>query len=130
VYATGWVPQLQKEIAECEITPERLSIDPQAMIICEEDRVFEKRTLEPDIGSTAQGVGAATARKILRTAAQPKVQLAKDIPELAPYIRPSLQLLEGAFSWGARVFVEGTQGTRAQHPPWFLSIRDVPRDIR
>src|SRR5260370_8749395 len=81
------------------------------MIICDEDRVFEKRSLEPAIGSTAQGVGAATSRKILRTAAQPKVQLARDIPELAPYIRPSLEVLEGAFSQGARVFVEGTQGT-------------------
>jgi adenylosuccinate synthase len=81
------------------------------MIICTEDRVFEKSTLEPEIGSTAQGVGAATSRKILRTAAHPPVQLARDIPELTPYIRPSLEVLEGAFSQGARVFVEGTQGT-------------------
>ncbi len=109
--AVIWVPRLQKEIAECEIPPQRLSIDPQAMIICDDDRVFEKKTLEAEIGSTAQGVGAATSRKILRTAANPKVQLARDIPELAPYIRPSLEVLEGAFSQGARVFVEGTQGT-------------------
>ncbi len=109
--AVIWVPQLRKEIAECEISPDRLSIDPQAMIICEEDRAFEKRTLEPEIGSTAQGVGAATSRKILRTAANPKVQLVRDIPELAPYIRPSLEVLERAFSRGARIFVEGTQGT-------------------
>lgn len=109
--AVIWVPQLRKEIAECEISPDRLSIDPQAMIICEEDRAFEKKTLEPEIGSTAQGVGAATSRKILRTAANPKVQLVRDIPELAPYIRPSLEVLERAFSRGARIFVEGTQGT-------------------
>ncbi len=90
--AVIWVPRLQKEIAECEIPPQRLSIDPQAMIICDDDRVFEKKTLEAEIGSTAQGVGAATSRKILRTAANPKVQLARDIPDLAPYIRPSLEV--------------------------------------
>jgi adenylosuccinate synthase len=109
--AVIWVPQLQKEIAECEVAPNRLSIDPQAMIICDEDRAFEKKTLEPEIGSTAQGVGAATARKILRTAAHPQTQLARDIPEFAPYIKPSLEVLESAFSQAARVFVEGTQGT-------------------
>ncbi len=109
--AVIWVPQLQKEIAECEITPDRLSIDPQAMIICAEDRAFEKRTLEPEIGSTAQGVGAATSRKILRTAAHPQTQLAQNIPELTRYIKPSLEVLEGAFSKAKRVFLEGTQGT-------------------
>jgi adenylosuccinate synthase len=109
--AVIWVRQLQKEITECEVTDDRLSIDPQAMIICEEDREFEKKALELAIGSTAQGVGAATSRKILRTAANPKVQLAKDIPELAPYIKPTLDVLERAFSQGARIFVEGTQGT-------------------
>jgi adenylosuccinate synthase len=81
------------------------------MIICDEDRAFEKKTLEPEIGSTAQGVGAATSRKILRTAAHPQTQLARDIPALARYIKPSLEVLESAFSKAKRVFVEGTQGT-------------------
>jgi adenylosuccinate synthase len=63
------------------------------------------------VGSTGQGVGAATSRKILRTAADPAVQLAKDTPLLATFIKPTLEVLETAFSVGARIFLEGTQGT-------------------
>ena len=45
---------------------------PQAMIIEEADRDFETKSLKKSIGSTAQGVGHATARKILRSAADPQ----------------------------------------------------------
>ncbi len=105
------VPKLLKEIAECSITKERLSIDPHAMLIETADIKFEDKTLKGEIGSTAQGVGSATSRKILRTAAKPKVRLAKDSAELKPYLRETLSLLDDAFSLGKRVFVEGTQGT-------------------
>jgi adenylosuccinate synthase len=73
------VARLQKEIADCELTAERLLIDPQAVIIADEDRKFEEKKLVKSVGSTGQGVGSATSRKILRTAADPPVQLAKDI---------------------------------------------------
>jgi adenylosuccinate synthase len=105
------VARLQKEIADCELTAERLSIDPQAIIIADEDRKFEEKKLVSSIGSTGQGVGSATSRKILRTAADPPVQLAKEIPQLAPFIKCTLEVLEAAFSTGARIFLEGTQGT-------------------
>jgi adenylosuccinate synthase len=105
------VPKLLKEIAECAVTKERLSIDPHAMLIERADISFEEKTLKGEIGSTAQGVGSATSRKILRTAAKPKVRLAKDSAELKPYLRETLGVLEEAFSREKRVFVEGTQGT-------------------
>jgi adenylosuccinate synthase len=105
------VPKLLKEIAECGVTADRLSIDPCAMLIESADIRFEERTLKGEIGSTAQGVGSATSRKILRTAAKPSVRLAKDSVELKPYLKETLRVLDEAFSLGQRVFVEGTQGT-------------------
>lgn len=108
--STLWLPKLQEEIAECELEPDRLCIDPQAMMIEKADREFETK-LKEQIGSTAQGVGAATARKVLRTSADPPVRLAREVPELKPYIRETLGILDDAFTEGRRVFLEGTQGT-------------------
>jgi adenylosuccinate synthase len=104
------VPSLLKEIAESELSMDRLAIDPQAMIISDED-VAEEKQLTAAIGSTGSGVGAATARKVLRDIAARPVLLAKDAPELKPFIAETLQVLEHAFAEGQRVFLEGTQGT-------------------
>jgi len=103
--------QLLREINQNEVGPDRMVIDPQAMIIEPFDREFEKATLKDTIGSTAQGVGSATSRKILRTAAEPKVRLARDIVELQRYLRPAVEVLEESFARGQRVLLEGTQGT-------------------
>lgn len=102
--------KLQQELLMAEVEVDRLSIDPNAMVITEEDRIAEHE-LVSTIGSTGQGVGHATARKVLRTLATPPVILAKDTPELRPYIRDSLRVFDDAFSCGKRVFLEGTQGT-------------------
>lgn len=83
----------------------------QYSVIEATDVRFEERTLKGEIGSTAQGVGSATSRKILRTAAKPRVRLAKDSPELKPYLKETLKVLDEAFSIEQRVFIEGTQGT-------------------
>ena len=79
------------------------------MIIEEEDQQFEKATLVGSIGSTGQGVGAATARKILRGAKSP-VRLARDVLELRPFVRDAGHILDKAFRDGKKVFLEGTQG--------------------
>jgi adenylosuccinate synthase len=65
------------------------------------------------IGSTAQGVGAAGARKIMGRGgkATPSVRLASEISELRPFIRESQEILERAFARGEHVLLEGTQGT-------------------
>jgi adenylosuccinate synthase len=39
------------------------------------------------------------------------VRMAKDMPELSPYIRESASVFEQAQARGGRIFVEGTQGT-------------------
>lgn len=105
------LPKLSKEIQDCQVSPDRLSIDPQALIIEDADRELERDKLAREIGSTAQGVGVATARKVLRVAADPPVRLARDVRELNPFVRESRALLDRAFSRGQRVFLEGTQGT-------------------
>jgi adenylosuccinate synthase len=111
--ATLFVPKLLKEIADASVTADRLYIDPQAMIIEASDQEFESRTLKATIASTAQGVGNATARKVLRGQFPdgPIVRLAKDVKELKPYIRATRPILDEAYRLGRRVFLEGTQGT-------------------
>jgi adenylosuccinate synthase len=104
------VEKLLKEISECGVAVDRLSIDPQAMIIEQRDQKREKRTIVQSIGSTGQGVGAATARKVMR-GAEGRVRLARDIRQLRPFIRESQVVLERAFRSGKKVFLEGTQGT-------------------
>jgi adenylosuccinate synthase len=107
--AVLYVPELQREISECRIPFDRLSIDPQAMIISEADRRNEAR-LQETIGSTGQGVGYATARRITDRGVK-TLRLARDIKELRPFVRDTHQLLEDAFRDGERVLLEGTQGT-------------------
>jgi len=105
-------PKLLQEIAVHHVDAERLSIDPHAMIIEDADIELEKAILDT-ISSTAQGVGAATARKIMGRGGkmEPKVRLAKEVPEFKPFIRESQVILERAFVRGERVLLEGTQGT-------------------
>jgi len=104
------LPVLQQEIADCRLEPGRLFIDPQALLIEPSDITFEQESLRKQIASTARGVGAATARKVLRTAAQPAVRLAKDVEELGLFLRPTREVLEDTYARGGRVLVEGTQG--------------------
>jgi adenylosuccinate synthase len=98
---------LMKEIAECKVDSQRLSIDPQAMIISSAD-IRRESKLVSSIGSTGQGVGFATSRRIIGRSGG--VRLAKDIKELTPFIRESWDILEKAYRSGSKVLVEGTQG--------------------
>ena len=104
--------RLLEEIAEHNVSVDRLSIDPQAMVIEDADRALEEKVLSA-ISSTAQGVGAASARKIMGRGgkSRPPVRLAKDVPELRPFVREVQQILEDAFVRGTRILLEGTQGT-------------------
>lgn len=122
------IDRLITEIRDCRIEPARLSVDPQALVIERQDIRAESGALVKKIGSTGQGVGAATARKVLRSAAKPAVRLAKDIPELAPYIRDSCEVFDRLFAHGERIFVEGTQGSGLSlHHGTFPSSRRVTR---
>lgn len=124
--AVLYVPKLLKEIQEHQIGVERLTIDPQAMIIEDADKEEEAIKLA-SISSTAQGVGAASARKIMGRGGQAKdaPRLAKDVEELRPYIGDGQALLEQHYLSGERILLEGTQGTSlSMHHgqyPWVTS---------
>jgi len=109
------VPRLLDEIALFKISHDRLSIDPSAMIINERDVQREKTRLGL-IGSTAQGVGEATSRRINDRGqkdekGRPLVILAEDVRELKPFVRETGPILELAYLRNERVLLEGTQGT-------------------
>lgn len=119
------VGNLLKEISECSVESDRLSIDPQAMIITDDD-IKNEEELVATIGSTGQGVGYATARKIRKRNHETK--LAKDIPDLKPYVRPTLNVLTKTFAKNGRVLLEGTQGTALSihHGPYpYVTSRDT-----
>lgn len=108
--ATINAENLIAEAARFEVDHHRLSVDPHAMVIESYD-IEEEQRLQEEISSTAQGVGVATSRKVLRTNADPCVRLAKDIRELRPFVRSAGKVLEDAYAAGHRVLFEGTQGS-------------------
>lgn len=112
--ATISLEVLLKEISELKLTPRRLVIDHQAMIIDAADIVSESKTFSR-FASTQKGVGAATARKILGRDGEAwlgaKTRLARDTPELKPFVGDTKERLEYAYSLGQRILLEGTQGT-------------------
>lgn len=123
------VPTLFKEIKTAEATgvkvAHRLCIDPQANVITEVDRVLEQDVVA-SVGSTGQGVGRATAGRILgRSRGR---QLARDNDDLRPFLQNSLAIYEQAYRSGARVLLEGTQGTGLSlyHGPYpYVTSRDT-----
>jgi len=119
---------LLSEIAECSVESHRLLIDPQAMIIREQD-VAAEAVLVSAIGSTGKGGGAAAARRITDrhpTNGRPPVELARDVPELRAYIRPAVDMLDDAYRNSRRVLLEGTQGTALKPVPRRLPVRGKP----
>jgi adenylosuccinate synthase len=101
---------LKREIEDCEVSADRLAVDPGALII-EGDDVHRETGLKNAIGSTGTGGGAAVARRIMQRGVPGAVRMAQDMPELSPYIRESASVFEEAQARGGRIFVEGTQGT-------------------
>lgn len=100
--------KLHKEISDCKIDEERLSIDPNAILIEGKDKAAESASLVARIGSTGSGAGSATARKVMRTK---DVQLACSARDLRPYVRPAADIIADAIEGGKRIMLEGTQGT-------------------
>lgn len=122
--AVVYPPDLLSEIARCDVSSERLSIDPHVMVIEESDCEAEAAMVQ-SIGSTASGTGYATSRRILRGEG---VRLAKDVPELHPYVRPTLEILERAYGARQRIMLEGTQGSglSLHHGPYpYVTSRDT-----
>lgn len=110
--ATLSLDVLMEEIADCRVEAGRLFIDPQAMIIEDQDLANEQ-TLVTQIASTGKGGGAAAARRIVgrHGESKPPVRLARDVQELAAYVSSTATILEKAFRAHKRIMLEGTQGT-------------------
>jgi len=105
--------KLLEEIARHEIATDRLTIDEQAMIICDED-LAQETLLFGNISSTAQGVGIASARKLTGRSDYKNgssLFLAKDCEELKPFMGSARKIIADAFVKGHRILLEGTQGT-------------------
>lgn len=118
------VDTLLAEIEECgNFDRRRLKIDKQAMIISPED-VLKEAELVRTMGSTGQGVGVATARRILERV-PPGARLARDVPELRDFLCDSGDVLADALAAGDRILLEGTQGTGLSlyhgNYPWVTS---------
>jgi len=103
------VDTLWHEINKCELDHRRLTIDPQVMVISSDDIASEQEIVK-SIGSTGQGVGAATARRILDRGVN-HVELARDVEKLKPFVRPASDVIEEACRQRRRILLEGTQGT-------------------
>ncbi len=101
------VDTILKEIKDLGVN-RSVYIDPQCAIICEEDRASEKKLVDT-IGSTGQGVGEATARRILKR--EKSTKLAKDVDSLKQLIKPTIEVLEEAYRTGKSILLEGTQGS-------------------
>jgi adenylosuccinate synthase len=101
---------LLDEIRRFDIQPDRLLIDENCTIITKDDIELEK-TLDK-IGSTTQGVGAATANNLLKNRLQHDTSnKAKNFSKLKRYINSSHICLEKLFENRSKILLEGTQGT-------------------
>ncbi len=119
------VDKLLDEMRDCEVGIDRLVIDGHAVIIRDED-IEREADLQSRIGSTRQGVGSATARRIMERGGD--VSLARDVPELAPFIRSSQEILTEAYAFGLPILLEGTQGSALSlyHGPYpYVTSRDT-----
>lgn len=119
---------LEAEIHNCGVDHTRVVIDENALII-EKDDIEREQELQKQMGSTAQGVGRASARRILRTSAEPPVRLAKDVaPSMGWKVGDTKELLDNDMRAGMKILVEGTQGSGLSmfHGPYpYTTSRDT-----
>lgn len=102
------IETLQKEIAETNLTPGRLAIDFNAMVVDYDCKQTEKELmLRESIGSTLSGTGYAVSKRVMRTK---DVTLAGQTPELSPFIADTKMLMRSMLNDEKHIVVEGTQG--------------------
>jgi len=99
------VAQFLKEVEETKVK-NRIGVDQQASIIEEKHSTQDKTSAHlKELGTTGRGVGPAIEERARRTA-----KLAKDIPELQPYLADVAAETNNAIDAGKNVLLEGTQG--------------------
>ena len=97
-----------KFLEEVEATnvKDRIGIDHQASIIEEKHSIQDKASTHlKGLGTTGWGIGPAIEERARRTA-----KLAKDIPELQPYLTDVAAEVNNAIDADKKVLLEGTQG--------------------
>jgi adenylosuccinate synthase len=83
-------------------------VDVNAGVISEKEAAYERELLlRESIGSTLSGTGAGVAARVLRRG---DFKLAKDVPELRPFLTSVAEEVNAAVHSGQEVIVEGTQG--------------------
>ena len=96
-------------VGEVELTgvKNRIGVDSQASIIEEKHSTQDKASshLKNVVGTTGRGVGPAIEERVRRTA-----KLARDVPELKPYLMDVSEETNRAIDAGKNVLLEGTQG--------------------
>jgi adenylosuccinate synthase len=100
--------QVARFLEEVELTKVkgRIGVDQNASIIEEKHSVQDKNSAHlKGIGTTGWGVGPALEERVRRTA-----KLAKDIPELQPYLADATTEINEGIDAGKKVLLEGTQG--------------------
>jgi len=99
---------LMAEVERTGLSPDRLLIDPNAVIITNEERHMEQSgTLKASIGSTTSGTGAAVKRRIGR---EHTCRFAKHETLLRKFIKPTIPFMRAQLNIGSRIIIEGTQG--------------------
>ncbi len=99
------VGQFFKELGQTKVE-NRIGVDQNASIIEEKHSAQDKASaVNKGIGTTGWGVGPAIEERVRRTA-----KLAKDVPELEPYLTDSVQEVNDGLDAGKKVLLEGTQG--------------------
>ena len=110
---------LLDEIDSFNLSPDRLGVDYNAAIIDEKYVQEEENTgLGVRIGSTCTGTGIAVAKRVLRGGA---LKLAKDVPELKPYLANVSDEVMVSHTSVKRIVIEGTQGfgLSVYHSPYY-----------
>lgn len=103
--------KLLEEIRVFGIEKKRLVIDPNAVVISEEDIRGEQK-IKDTISSTGQGVGMATSRNLIARLMADDSHKAKNyMKELRPFLGSTHDELERLFSNNKKILLEGTQGT-------------------
>ena len=99
------VGQFLKEVDETNVK-NRIGVDNQASIIEEKHSTQDKTNAHlKGLGTTGWGVGPAIEERVRRTA-----KLARDIPELKPYLADVAADVNNAIDRKKQVLLEGTQG--------------------
>ena len=110
---------LFREAQMTGLGPNRILIDPNAVVISDLERCEEQaRLLGQKIGSTLTGTGAAVSRRVNRLG---DVCLAQHDPQLDSFVRPAVPMMRSILKQGRRIIIEGTQGygLSVLHSPYY-----------